>query len=168
MRKCEIYDWLCGSASGIEHTEHINIVNAMEILLCQLYCGFDNGDSSILTTHIKSTIRFQGNTWTVSYRNKTSNRAQLRVYRLKGFIYKLGIRNITFVCLRQNGSGNVLFLGRVFPATYKRTRTLAFILNSWATFSTTSGASVELLITSISEHLRNDNETNSWLVLTDI
>ena len=41
-----------------------------------------------------------------------------------------------------------MFLGQL-----KLTRTLALTLNSLATFSTTSGASAELLITAISEQM---------------
>jgi len=43
-------------------------------------------------------ICFQGGT-NLIYRNKTSDRAQLRVDLREGLIDKLGIRNITFVCL---------------------------------------------------------------------
>ena len=50
--ECETYDLLCGSASSIEHTVHIDIVDALEIIVCQVYCRFDNGDASILIAHI--------------------------------------------------------------------------------------------------------------------
>ena len=90
-------------------------------------------------------------TW--NYRNKTSNRTQLRVYHLEGLVYKLGIGNITFVCLWRQTTSKVkgmLTLQVVLRQTSKKKkkRTLALILNSRATFSTTSGASAELLITS--------------------
>ena len=158
---CETYVLLCGSASSIEHTVHIDIVDVLEILVSQVYCRFDNGDASILIAHImrlkKSMIRFWGKELG-NYRNKASDRAQLRVYRLESLIDKLCIRNITFVCLRKTTKQDQLSRARVFSKNfYKKKRfTLAFTLNSLATFSTTSGASAELLIiTSLSERYRN-------------
>lgn len=97
-------DLLRCSSSSIEHTKHIDIVDVLEILVCQVYCRFDNRDASILIAHIcasKVNDSFWREKETWNYRNKTSNRAQLRVYRLESLIYKLGIRNITFVCLRR-------------------------------------------------------------------